>query len=79
MVGAMTAGYINMTFGLQMTIGKSVVSLQSIFDDILLKLPALALTLIIAWLMRKKNVKAAIVIICLVAIGLLCGAFGILV
>ena len=78
-VGAMTAGYINMTFGLQMTIGESVVSLQSIFDDILLKLPALALTLIIAWLMRKKNVKAAIVIICLVAIGLLCGAFGILV
>lgn len=78
-VGAMTAGYINMTFGLQVTIGESVVGLQSVFDDILLKLPALALTLIIAWLMRKKNVKAPFIIICLVIIGLLFGAFGILV
>ena len=68
-----------MTFGLQVTIGESVVGLQSVFDDILLKLPALALTLIIAWLMRKKNVKAPFIIICLVIIGLLFGAFGILV
>ena len=78
-VGAMTAGYIHMVFGLELTIGESVVSVQGILDDIFLKLPALFLTLFIAWLMRRKNVKPAFVILTLLAIGIVCGALGILI
>ncbi len=78
-VGAMIADYVWMSFGLEFAIGESVIVIQEILDEIFLGLPGLIGTLLIAWLMRKKNVKPVLIILVILVIGIVFGISGILV
>ena len=78
-IGGMSASYVNMKFGLKFDIGKSVIDIQEILDSILKGLMPLAITLGMAFLMRKMNVKPAIIILATVILGIILGALGVLV
>lgn len=78
-IGAMTASYVGMTCGIEFNIGDSLINIQEILDSIFPKLLPLSVTLLMAWLMRSKNVKPAIVILVTVGLGLVLGAFGFLI
>lgn len=78
-IGGMTASYVNMKFGLKFSIGKSVINIQEIMDSIFKGLLPLAATLLMAWLMRKMNVKPAIIILVTIVLGIVLGALDVLV
>lgn len=78
-IGAMTASYVGVTCGVEFSIGESIINIQEILDGIFPRLLPLSVTLIMAWLMRSKNVKPAIVILVTVVVGLVLGAVGFLI
>ncbi len=78
-IGAMTASYVGVTCGVNFNIGETVINIQEILDGIFPKLLPLSVTLLMAWLMRRKNVKPAIIILVTVVLGLVLGAVGFLV
>lgn len=78
-IGAMTASYVGVTCGVEFSIGESVINIQEILDGIFPKLLPLSVTLVMAWLMRSKNVKPAVVILVTVVVGLVLGAVGFLI
>ena len=78
-IGGMSASYVNLTFGLELNIGESAIVVQEILDSIFKGLMPLIATLGMAYLMRKKDVKPAIIILATIIIGLILGACGALV
>ena len=78
-IGAMTASYVGVTCGVEFSIGESVINIQEILDGIFPRLLPLGVTLFMAWLMRSRNVKPAIVILVTVVVGLVLGAAGFLI
>lgn len=78
-IGAMTASYVGVTCGVEFSIGESVINIQEILDGIFPRLLPLGVTLFMAWLMRSRNVKPAIVILVTVVVGLVLGAVGFLI
>lgn len=75
-IGGMTASYVNMKFGIAFNIGESPINIQEILDSIFKGLLPLATTLGMAFLMRKKNVKPAIIILAAIILGIILGACG---
>ena len=78
-IGAMSASYVGLTCGLEFTLGESVINIQSILDEIFPKMLPLGTTLLMAWLMRRKNVKPVGIILATIIGGLVLGALGILI
>ena len=71
--------YVGVTCGVEFSIGESVINIQEILDGIFPRLLPLGVTLFMAWLMRSRNVKPAIVILVTVVVGLVLGAAGFLI
>jgi mannose/fructose/sorbose-specific phosphotransferase system IID component len=78
-IGTMSASYVSLTCGIEFNIGDSVVNIQEILDTIFPKLLPLTLTILMAWLMRKKNMKPAVLILLTIILGIILGGFGVLV
>lgn len=78
-IGAMAASFVAISVPLNITVGESVLNLQTdVLDAIFPNLLPLTLTLLCAWLLRKKNVKAVSLIVVILALGIIGGALGIL-
>ncbi|MGX8701681.1 PTS system mannose/fructose/sorbose family transporter subunit IID [Caproiciproducens sp.] len=76
-IGALTSSYVSLSTPISFTYGQSTIALQDILDQIVLKGLPLAATLLCSWLMRKKNVKAQVLIIIVMVVGILGGIVGI--
>lgn len=77
-IGALTSAYVSLSTPLQIGSGEQAIVIQQLFDDICPNLLPLVLTLCCAWLMRKKNVKPTVLMICVIVIGVILGALGII-
>ncbi len=77
-LGALTASYVYLSTSLNITYDQASVSLQTILDGICPNLLPLALTLLCTWLMRKKNVKAPVLMTVVIVVGVVLGALGII-
>lgn len=77
-LGALTSSYVFLSTNLSITYDQVEVSLQAILDGICPNLLPLSLTLFCAWLMRKKNVKAPMLMVTVIVVGVILGAFGII-
>ncbi|MEG0034793.1 MAG: PTS system mannose/fructose/sorbose family transporter subunit IID [Bacilli bacterium] len=77
-IGALTSAYVSLSTPLKLEYGKQAIEIQKLFDDICPHLLPLLLTLLCAWLMRKKNVKPTILMIWVIIIGVILGSFGII-
>lgn len=75
-VGALTANMGNITVALEVANGESPIVIQSILDGILPKMIPLALTLLLYFLMKKKNWKPVMCIGLLLVIGIIGGLIG---
>lgn len=75
-VGALTASMGNITVALEVANGESPIVIQSILDGILPKMIPLALTLLLYFLMKKKNWKPVMCIGLLLVIGIIGGLIG---
>ena len=78
-IGGMSASYVNLKFGLEFTVGESIINIQEIIDGIFSGLLPLAVTLLMAYLMRKKDVKPAIIIIVTIVLGIVLGSLSVFV
>ncbi len=76
-VGALTCNYANVSLGMEIPNGDSVISLQQMLDNILPGLLSLAVTMLCYWLIKKKNWSATKCILLLLAIGIVGCIFGI--
>ena len=77
-LGALTASYVFLSTNVAITYDQASVDLQSILDGICPNLLPVALTLFCSWLMRKKNVKAPILMVIVVVVGVILGTLGII-
>ena len=77
-LGALTASYVFLSTNLAITYDKASVDLQTILDGICPNLLPIVLTLFCSWLMRKKNVKAPILMVIVVVVGVVLGTLGII-
>lgn len=77
-IGALTSAYVSLSTPLTLTYGEQAIEIQQLFDDICPNLLPLLLTLLCAWLMRKKNVKPTILMISVIIIGVVLGSLGII-
>lgn len=75
-VGALTANMGTITVALEVANGESPIVIQSILDGILPKMIPLALTLLLYFLMKKKNWKPVMCIGLLLVIGIIGGLIG---
>ena len=77
-VGAMTAGNVVVNFPLALGSGDEATTVGNILDSIMPGLAPLMFTLLVYWLLKKKNVKTTTLLLMCVAIGLSGSLFGIL-
>lgn len=77
-VGAMTAGNVVVNFPLALGSGDEATTVGNILDSIMPGLAPLMFTLLVYWLLKKKNVKTTTLLLMCVAIGLIGSFFGIL-
>lgn len=77
-VGAMTAGNVVVNFSLALGSGDEATTVGNILDSIMPGLAPLMFTLLVYWLLKKKNVKTTTLLLVCVAIGLIGSFFGIL-
>ncbi|MCR0498811.1 PTS system mannose/fructose/sorbose family transporter subunit IID [[Clostridium] innocuum] len=77
-VGALTSAYVSLSTPLQISYGKEPIIIQELFDQICPNLLPLLLTLLCAWLMRKKSVKPTVLMIWVIIIGVILSSFGII-
>lgn len=75
-IGALTANMGNITVALEVANGESPIVIQSILDGILPKMIPLALTILLYFLMKKKNWKPVGCIGLLLVIGIIGGFIG---
>ncbi len=76
-VGALTSNMGGTTISLEIPNGESPIVIQSILDGVLPKMIPLALTLLLYFLMKKKNWKPVQCIVLLIVIGIVGGFIGI--
>ena len=77
-LGALTASYVALTTNISITYDQASIDLQTILDGICPNLLPIALTLFCAWLMRKKNVKAPLLMIIVIIAGVILGTLGLI-
>ncbi len=76
--GALTSAYVYLSTPLALDYGTEPIMIQDLFDSICPNLLPLGLTLLCAWLMRKKNVKPTALMICVIIVGVILGSLGII-
>lgn len=77
-LGALTSSYVSLATEVSINYGETSFALQSVFDEICPNILPLTVTLLLAWLMRKKNVSATVLMISVILIAVVLGAFGII-
>lgn len=77
-IGGMTAENVAITVPLVIGSGETATTLGDICNTIMPGLLPLAFTLLMYWLVSKKNVKTTTLLVALVVIGLVGSFFGIL-
>lgn len=77
-LGALTASYVSLSTPLTIVYDQAELSVQAIFDGIVPNLLPLSLTLVCAWLLRKKNVKATTLMAIVIIGGIILGTLGII-
>lgn len=78
MIGAVSAGYVALSTPLAYGSGDSAITTQGILDSLFLNMLPLSVIMLCLWLMKKKNVKAHVLVFLLMAIGIVGGALGVL-
>ena len=76
-LGGLVGTWLNITTGLTYTVQKASVSIQGMLDNVMPKVLPLIATLLVYWAIRK-GMRTTIIMIILVLVGGVCGAFGIL-
>lgn len=77
-LGTLTSAYVALSTPVQITYDQASLSLQAILDAICPNLLPLTATLVFAWLMRKKNVKATTLMVIVIIAAIILGALGII-
>ena len=78
MIGAMTAANVHFNTILSIPVQDSdPVMIQTYLDSIFKGLVPLALTLVVLWLLRKKNVNVNIILVGIMVLALILGLVGI--
>ena len=77
-LGALTSSYVSLTTNISFTYDQASIDLQTILDGICPNLLPVALTLFCAWLMRKKNVKAPLLMVIIIIAGVILGTLGLI-
>lgn len=77
-LGTLTSAYVALSTQLTIQYGEAPFELQSVFDEICPNILPLALTLTLAWLMRKKNVSATVLMVTVIAAGVILGSIGVI-
>ena len=77
-LGALTSSYVSLTTNISFTYDQASIDLQTILDGICPNLLPVALTLFCAWLMRKKNVKAPLLMVIIIIAGVIRGTLGLI-
>lgn len=77
-LGALTSSYVALATELTIDYGETSFKLQSIFDEICPNILPIALTLLLAWLMRKKNISATVLMVAVIVIAVILGTFGVI-
>lgn len=77
-LGTLTSAYVALSTQLIIPFGEAPFELQSVFDEICPNVLPLALTLTLAWLMRKKNVSATVLMVTVIVAGVILGSIGVI-
>lgn len=77
-LGALTSSYVFLSTNAAITYDQASIDLQTILDGICPNLLPIALTLFCAWLMRRKNVKAPVLMAIVIVVGVILGTLGII-
>ncbi|MEG0564102.1 PTS system mannose/fructose/sorbose family transporter subunit IID [Anaerorhabdus sp.] len=77
-LGALTSSYVFLSTKIAFSYDQAVIDLQTIFDGICPNLLPICLTLFCAWIMKKKNVKAPILMATVIIVGVILGALGLI-
>ena len=77
-VGGMTAENVSINFPLAFGSGDEATTLNDVFNNIMPGLMPLLFTLLVYYLLKKKNIKTTTLLLLCVAIGLIGSFFGIL-
>lgn len=77
-LGALTAAYVSLSTNVAITYDQASIDLQTILDGICPNLLPIVLTLFCAWLMRKKDVKAPLLMVVIIVLGIVLGTLGII-
>ena len=77
-LGTLTSAYVALSTRLTINYGEAPFELQSVFDEICPNILPLTLTLILAWLMRKKNVSATVLMVTVIVAGVILGSLGVI-
>lgn len=77
-LGTLTSAYVALSTQLTINYGEAPFELQSVFDEICPNILPLTLTLILAWLMRKKNVSATVLMVTVIVAGVILGSLGVI-
>ena len=77
-LGTLTSAYVALSTPLSINYGETSFAVQQIFDEICPNVLPLILTLTLAWLMRKKNVSATVLMVTVIIAGVLLGSLGII-
>ncbi len=77
-LGALTSSYVFLSTQIAFTYDQATIDLQTILDGICPNLLPICLTLFCAWLMKKKNVKAPMLMASVIVVGVILGAFGLI-
>ena len=77
-VGGMTAENVSISFPLKFGSGNEATTLNDVFNNIMPGLMPLLFTLLVFYLLKKKNVKTTTLLLICVVIGLVGAFFGIL-
>lgn len=77
-LGTLTSSYVALSTPLAIQYGETSFALQTIFDEICPNMLPVLLTLLLAWLMRKKNVSATVLMVTLIIGAVVLGALGVI-
>ena len=78
MVGAMTASNVSFAVGISVPVeGGEPILIQQYFDELLLGILPLAITLICFWLLKKKNMNPNVLMLLIMVFAFICVLLGI--
>ncbi|MDO4378127.1 MAG: PTS system mannose/fructose/sorbose family transporter subunit IID [Erysipelotrichia bacterium] len=77
-LGTLTSSYVYLSTNIRIVYDQASIDLQAILDGICPNLLPISVTLLFAWLMRKKNVNATLLMIIVIVVGIVLGTIGII-